>query len=323
MDLQGKKVIVLGGSGFIGSHLVEGLLGEGCNVKVIDDLFTGKKSFLENVIDKIDFIEGSITDSALLEKEFKDIDFVFHEAALISVRESVGFPLNYNKVNINGTVKVLEAAKNTKVKRIVFASSSSVYGDSTVLPQKEIHEKKPSNPYALSKLAGELYLKIYYDLFNLETISLRYFNVFGPRQNPKGQYAAVIPLFAEKLINNEKPTVFGDGKQSRDFVFVKDVVRANIIAMKASSDACGKVFNVGSGKAISLLELIDKINDCLKTNIKPNHANPILGDVRKTLSDQSLTKKELGFECVYSFENGLKTTVDYLEQRIGKWKLIF
>jgi len=314
MKLAEKTILITGGAGFIGSHLVERCLKEKMNVKVIDNLFSGKKENLSNVINEIEFIKADIRNKKAVEKAVKDCDFILHEAALRSVRISVKKPFEYNSVNINGTLNILEAAKNNSIKRIVFASSSSVYGNQKMFPLKEDFNPKPESPYALTKIACEYYLHLYYDLFELPSISLRYFNVFGPRQDFKSEYAAVIPIFINKIMKNEKPEIFGDGKQSRDFTFISDVVEANIKALKAKKNALGETFNICNGKSISVNEVFRKIRKALNSNIKPKHTKAKLGDVKKTQGNPEKAKKILKFKCKISFDEGLKKTIEWLKE---------
>jgi len=252
-----KKVIVTGGAGFIGSHLTELLLSRGYHVIIIDDFSTGKMANIEPLLKsmKVDFIQGSITELPLLQNLFQGVDFVFHQAALSSVPRSIEDPLSTNKVNITGTLNVLLAARDNNVKKVIYASSSSVYGDTPTLPKREDMVSNPQSPYALTKLVGEYYCHIFHQIYDLPTICLRYFNVYGPRQDSNSQYAAVIPIFIARVSQNKPPIIYGDGEQTRDFTFIKDVIQANIIG--AESDACG-VFNIGRGENIT-------INDLAKT----------------------------------------------------------
>ncbi len=310
-----ETVVVTGGAGFIGSHIARELVKQNYKVKVIDNLFTGKEEYISDVMDKIEFIKADILNLKLLEREFKDVNYVLHQAALRSVFKSVERPQDYNNVNINGTVNVLEASRKNNVKRVIFASSSSAYGDTDQLPEKETLPPDPRSPYALTKVAGEHYCKMYYSLYGLETISLRYFNVFGPMQDPKSEYAAVIPVFITAVLQNLRPTIFGDGKQSRDFTYVLNDVEANIAAMKAGKRACGEAFNIANGEAINLNELLEKINRIMGKNIKPIYAKRREGDVMHTLADVSKAREFLNWKAKYSFDEGLRKTIEWYKGR--------
>jgi len=306
--MKGKNVVVTGGAGFIGSNLVRALAKEN-EVIVIDDLSTGN---LENIKDLIDnqsimFVEGSITDLDLLNKTFKNVDYVFHEAAIPSVPRSIKDPIKSNYTNVNGTLNVLVAARDSGVEKVVYASSSSVYGDTPVLPKKEDMKPSPLSPYAVSKLVGEYYCQVFTEVYGLSTVSLRYFNVYGPWQDPSSEYAAVIPKFITRVSNGESPIVFGDGKQTRDFTFIRDVVNANIFAMK--SKACG-VFNIAGGKRISIDELAQLVMKIIGRDLDVVYDDPRPGDIMHSLADISKAK-EFDYEPRYSLERGLKETIDW------------
>ena len=302
-----KKVIVTGGAGFIGSQLAEGLLTRGYAVTILDDFSTGKRANIDRLLknNSVEFVEGSVTDLPLLQKLFGGIYYVFHQAALARVPFSIENPLSANEVNITGTLNVLLAARDNKVKKVVFASSSSIYGDTEVLPQHETMLPNPLSPYALTKLAGEHYCSIFRDIFKLNTICLRYFNVYGPRQDPHSQYAMVIPAFIDRISSGTPPVIFDDGEQSRDFTFIQDVVNANIRA--AESDANG-VFNIGGGKNITINRLAELIIKLLQKDIRPVYDKPRLGDVKHTLADISKAKL-FGYEPEWSLEDGLKKII--------------
>jgi len=310
---SGVEVLVTGGAGFIGSHLTDSLLELGAKVKVIDSFITGKEENLAQVRDQIELIRGDIRDLPLLEKITKGVKYIFHQAAFRSVPKSVNDPLAYNEANVGGTLNLLWAAHKNKVKRVIFASSSSVYGDIKELPQKESFLPQLISPYAATKLAGEYYCRVFNEIYKLETVSLRYFNVFGPRQSLESQYAVVIPKFITCLLNNEAPPIHGDGLQSRDFTYVSNVVEANLLAM-VREKAKGQVFNVACGKAYNLLELVEKLNRIMDKNIKPKFTPLRLGDVRHTLADISKAKKLLGFAPEINFEEGLKRCVEVCNQ---------
>ena len=307
--MKNKKVVVTGGLGFIGSHLVE-KLSEDNLVVIIDDQSTGN---IENIkhfnISKIDTTLGDIT-SINLEEIFDGADYVFHEAAVTSVQKSVDDPFISNKVNITGTLKVLEAAKNTNVKKVVLASSSAVYGDTESLPLSEDDPVNPLSPYAVGKTTGELYCNVFSEIYGLPTISLRYFNVFGPRQDPKSQFAAVIPIFIDIILKKESPIIYGDGEQSRDFVSVKNVVAANIMA--AESKLTG-AFNIGLGKSTTINQLFSMIKEIIGIDIQPIYEKERPGDIKYSLADISKAKS-LGYDPKADFKEELKETVEWFKK---------
>ncbi|MBU0628112.1 MAG: SDR family oxidoreductase [Nanoarchaeota archaeon] len=305
------KYIITGGAGFIGSHIAEELVKRGEEAAIIDDLSSGKLENINEFKDKVRFVKGNIGDIDLLKKEFKSMDFVIHLAALTSVMQSMNFPKKYNEINIDGTLNVLKAAKECNVKRVVFASSSAVYGNSDIIPQKESLLPNPLSPYGNSKLEGEN-LCAQYLKKGLETVSLRYFNVFGPRQNPDSQYAAVIPKFIASILNSKQPAIYGDGNQSRDFIFVKDVANANINACK--EDVSGEVINIGSGEKISIHQLLEKINKSAGKDIQAKYHNPREGDAKHTLADISKQARLLKLQPAYSLDDGLKETVEWFRK---------
>ncbi len=308
-----EKVLVTGGAGFIGSHIVAGLLEKGYQVKVIDNLSTGDRAHLAPVMKRIDFQSGDILDEATLARAMKGCDFVFHEAALRSVPESFKRPLEYNKVNVDGTFAVLKVAKENNVKRVVYAASSSAYGNTSASPLHEGLVPGPVSPYAVSKLAGELYCRMFTEIHGLETVCLRYFNVFGERQDPTSQYSSVIPRFILSVLEGRSPIIYGDGMQSRDFTYVKNVVDANLTALRAGERACGEVFNVGQGNSIKVRELLEKINALLGKDVKPDYQPARTGDVLRTQADMAKSKRFLGFTPRYSFDEGLKKTVEWFQ----------
>ncbi|MFO8015559.1 MAG: SDR family oxidoreductase [Candidatus Woesearchaeota archaeon] len=316
-----EKVIITGGAGFIGSHLAEELVSKGHEVTVVDNLFDGKRENLDGVKDKIHFIEGDIRDKKLMNELCSNADHILHQAARRSVPASLKDPFEYNDVNINGTLNILEAARRNDIKSVVFASSSSVYGEvkEENLPQKETMTPGPMSPYALTKVAGEHYLSMYNKLYGLKTISLRYFNVFGPRQDPNSQYAVVIPLFVKALMEGKQPVIYGDGEQSRDFTYIKNVVNGNILAMNAKEKAGGEVFNMANGHAVSVNDLLDRIKRILggkAMEIEAKHEGPRAGDVRHTLADNSKAKDILGYEEEVGFDDGLRTTVEWFRENL-------
>jgi UDP-glucose 4-epimerase len=299
------KVVVTGGAGFIGSHLAEVLAKEN-EVVVIDDLSTGKLKNLAGT--EVEFLKGSITDIELLRQSFQGADCVFHLAAIASVKKSVEDPLQTNVVGINGTLKVLIAAKDAGVHRVVLASSAAVYGSSEKLPKTESMTPEPMSPYAVSKLTGEHYALVFQELYGLQTVSLRYFNVFGPRQDPSSEYSGVISRFISELLQGGQPVIYGDGEQTRDFVFVADVVKANILASRGSTG----VFNIARGKSISLNALGEMIGDILGRKVTPQYEAPRPGDIRHSLADISQARS-LGYSPDYSIEEGLKETISWYE----------
>jgi len=312
-----KRAIVTGGAGFIGSHLSDELAERGYQVTILDDISTGKQSNIEALRNRsnIDFVQGSITDLPRLQKLFKGSYYVFHQAALARVPFSVSDPLSANEVNITGTLKVLIAARDNGVEKVVFASSSSVYGDAPVLPQREDVIPSPLSPYALTKLAGEYYCTIFKQLYGLSTVCLRYFNVYGTRQDPHSQYAMVIPAFIDRIARHQPPIIFGDGEQSRDFTYVDNVIEANLIAARAKKTA-GEVLNIACGQAITVNEIIDMINDLLGKNIKPIYTDPRPGDVRHSLADITLAKKLLGFKPKVPFKQGLELAINWYRENL-------
>lgn len=309
MDLSGKKVVVTGGAGFIGSHIVDRLLYLGADVVVIDDLSTGNRENIKHVINRVHFIEGSILNKDLLRDAFRDAYAVSHQAAIPSVPKSIEFPMETNMANSVGTLAVLLAAREVGVDRVVFASSSSVYGDTPVMPKVETMTPSPQSPYAVHKLTGELYGKLFNSLYNLKTIGLRYFNIFGPRQNPNSPYSAVIPKFISIVKKGERPIIFGDGEHTRDFTYVDNAVEANILALVAKG-GFGEVYNVAAGKRISLNQLVEKIGDMLGTKIYPEYVSPRQGDVKDSFADIEKAEKILGYKPKISFDEGLRLTVD-------------
>lgn len=317
-DLSDKKFLITGGAGFIGSNLVEYLLKHDAGlVRVLDNLSTGFKRNIEPFLshENFEFVEGDIRDFETCKRATEGIDFVSHQAALGSVPRSINDPLTTNDVNITGHLNMLYASSEHNVKRFVYAASSSTYGDSKILPKVEENIGKPLSPYAVTKYVNELYANLFSQVYNIEVIGLRYFNVFGPKQNPKGAYAAVIPLFIDKVLNDESPMINGDGTQTRDFTFVENVIQANVLAFEnIQEDATNQVYNVGCGSTTDLNALIDMINHILDKDIKPSFREERQGDVKNSLADISKIGNLLGFEPKFSIEDGLKITVDYFNQ---------
>lgn len=302
------KYVVTGGAGFIGSHIVEDLAGAGHEVVILDNLFSGKKENIESFLQKADvsFVQGSITDLSTLNRVFTGADGIFHEGAIPSVPRSIANPLASNEANVTGTLNVLVAARDCGVKKVLFASSSSVYGNTPTLPKQEDMTPTPLSPYAVSKLTGEHYLRVFHDVYGLQTVSLRYFNVFGPRQDPKSQYAAVIPNFITRILRHESPVIFGDGGQTRDFTYVKDVVQANIRAMESTATG---VYNVAYCKRINLTDLATTIMDITGFSVPLLFEPPRAGDVRDSLADITRAQREFGYSPAFTVRTGLEATV--------------
>jgi len=310
--------LVTGGAGFIGSNLCETILRLGYKVVCLDNLSTGKMENMESFINDANFkfIKGDIRDLDTCIEACKGVDYVMHEAAWGSVPRSIAMPLEYEKINIMGTLNMLEAAKINGVKKFVYASSSSVYGDEPNLPKTEGREGNLLSPYALTKRVDEEYAKLYTKLYGLETYGLRYFNVFGKRQNPDGMYAAVIPKFVKMLLNNEVPTINGDGKQSRDFTYVENVIEANLKACKADSQYAGNAFNVAFGGREYLIDVYNTICEALNVDIKPNFTTDRAGDIKHSNADISKARKMLGYDPSYNFKKGLILTIDWYKNNL-------
>ncbi|MBN9335779.1 NAD-dependent epimerase/dehydratase family protein, partial [Devosia sp.] len=302
------------GAGFIGSNLADELISQGHEVRILDDLSTG---FAENLPADALFFEGDLCDEELVAEAMDGVEVVFHQGARGSVAKSVETPLITDRINIGGTLTVLEAARRAGVRRLVAASSSSVYGGVAPRPTVETSPLTPKSPYAVTKMTGEHYLRVYWELFGLETVALRYFNVYGPRQDPSSAYAAVIPKFIDALRSGEQPIVHGDGGQSRDFAFVSDVVAANLAAASAPADRCaGKAYNVAGGSERSLLEMLDILSDILEVQVEPIHTETRAGDVRHSFADTSAARDDLGYHARYIFEGafgGVCSTPKWLD----------
>ena len=313
---RGKPVLVTGGSGFIGSHLVRGLLASGARVRVLENF---SSSDIENLLDiqnQIEIIRGDITEPDDCRKAADGIKVIFHLAARGSVPGSVADPIGYNHVNITGTLNILDAARAAGVGRVVYSASSSAYGDTAELPKKETMMPTPKSPYAVGKYTGELYAAVYSSVYQLSTISLRYFNVFGPRQNPKSHYAAVIPAFIAAGVEGRNPMIYGDGGQTRDFCHVDNVVYANMLSGQCPKKLSGEVINIACGQNISLLELLAKIGQLLGRTIKAEHQPPRAGDVRDSLADITRAREVIGYEPKVYFDDGLKQTVDWYRNKL-------
>jgi UDP-glucose 4-epimerase len=304
------QVLVTGGGGFIGSHIVERLVRDGYGVRVVDNFTTGHRRNLEPLLDDVDVVEGDLQSYERAHAAVRDCEIVLHQAAMPSVPRSVQDPLTSNASNVIGTLNVLLAARDAGVRRVVFASSSSVYGAAPDLPKVETLPTLPISPYAVAKLAAEGYCRAFSQVYGLETVALRYFNVFGPRQDPNSQYSAVIPHFITAALQGKGVTIFGDGEQSRDFTYVDNVVEANLLAMNAP-EVSGRTYNIACGDRISLNGLVASIGRILGRSIEPEYAPPRVGDVRHSMADIALARKELGYDVAVGFDEGLAQTVDY------------
>jgi len=306
------KYLVTGGAGFIGSNICKELLKRGEKVRILDNFSTGRRTNLDEFKGNpnLEMIEGDLRSFHIVRQAVKGVDYVLHQGALPSVPRSINDPITSNDVNILGTLNILEAAKEFGVKRVVFASSSSVYGNNPILPKEEKMPVAPLSPYAVTKYAAERYCQVFYQIYGLETVSLRYFNVFGPNQDPTSQYSAVIPKFIKLIMNNEQPLVFGDGLQSRDFTFVQNNIEANILAC-TEPKAAGKVFNIACGERYTLIDLVNGINRILGKNIEPKFLTDRAGDVKHSLADITKAKSLLGYEVKVDFYAGLEKTVEY------------
>lgn len=309
-------VLVTGGAGFIGSHLVERLLGEGRTVRVLDSFVEGREAnlaFGAKHGDRLEVVRGDVRDLGAVERVTRGVELIFHQAAMRSVPRSVDDPLGANDNNVTGTLHVLEAARRAGVRRVVYASSSSVYGDRPELPKREDQPPQPISPYAASKLADELYASVWNRLYGVETVGLRYFNVFGPRQDPTSEYAAVIPRFILAAIDKKPLEVHGTGEQSRDFTYIDNVVEANCLAAKAP-DAAGQVFNVGAGSRVSLLDIIARLETLLGRPLERRHMPPRAGDVPHTLADMSKARALMGYAPLVQFDEGLRRTLEFFKE---------
>ncbi len=310
-----RTCLVTGGAGFIGSHLAQRLVEDGQSVRVLDNLSTGREANMAAFRDRITFFHADLCEVEVLKEAVGGVDCIFHQAALASVPRSVEAPLDTNAACVTGTVALLDAARRAGVRRVVYAASSSAYGEQPTSPKRETDLPAPISPYGAAKLAAELYCQAFSATYGLETVALRYFNVFGPRQDPDSPYSAVIPLFITAMLAGRRPVVYGDGRQSRDFTFVANVVQANLRAAEAPG-VSGRVFNVGNGRATDLLTLIASLNRLLGTDLQPEHAPPRQGDIRESLADISLTRQRLGYEPEVGFEEGLRQSIGYYRQLV-------
>ncbi len=311
--------LVTGGAGFIGSHLTEGLVNRGHKVRVIDNFATGKRKNIAHLLDKIELIEGDIRNPQDCQRAVDGVSVVLHQAAVPSVPKSVKDPVTSHQANVDGTFNIMMAAKDAGVKRFVYAASSSAYGDTEISPKHEKILPGPKSPYAVNKLVGEYYGRAFYECFGLQTISLRYFNVFGPRQDPASQYAAAIPAFVTAILEDRQPTVYGDGEQSRDFTYIENVIEANLLAAGAP-ETHGEVVNIACGLSITINAIIKQVNELLGKNITPIYTDPRPGDVRDSLADVSLAEEIIGYKPVVYFDEGLKRAIDWYVENKEFWK---
>lgn len=316
------KYLVTGGAGFIGSHIVDTLVTQGANVVVLDNFSNGSWDNLEDAINKhpssrFKVIEGDICDFETCRTACRGVEYVLHEAALGSISRSVEYPIQTHNTNANGTLNMLIAARDAGVKRFVYASSSSIYGASKVMPRIELDSPKPISPYAVSKITGEHYSHAFCNTYGLETVVLRYFNVFGPRQNVVSQYAAVIPRFINAIINKKQPIIYGDGEQYRDFTYVENVVKANLLALSASSDVCGRSFNIACGGRYTVNELYRILKESINSNIEAKYEEARSGDIKGSVADITNAVTMLNYKPSVSFEDGIVKTVNYFKQKLS------
>ena len=314
MGQQLNRALVTGGAGFIGSHIVDALVAEGCQVTVLDNLSTGSDLNLIAVMDRITFYEGDIRDRQMLEKAAQNCDVIFHLAAVVSVPQTIEDPVESASINEMGTLHILEVARKKKIRRVVFSSSCAVYGDAPQLPKKESMSLNPSSPYAVQKRTGEHYMRLGHELYGLQTISLRYFNVYGPRQDPSSPYSGVISIFMNKAVENQSPIIYGDGNQSRDFIYVTDVVAANLLAATSTS-ANGETINIGTASSVRINQLWEMICKMAGSTVKPQHQPARAGDIYASVASAERAQKLLGFNIGYPFEKGLALTYQWYQQQ--------
>ena len=320
-----QPVLVTGGGGFIGSNLVEALMRRGATVRVLDDFSTGRRQNLEGAQSwgkesggTLEVIEGNICDADAVSRAMRDVRAVLHQAAIASVPRSVKDPVRTNEVSVRGTLLLLVAARDAGVHRFVYASSSSVYGESPVLPKVETMTPEPISPYGIAKLAAEKYVTVFHRIYGLGTVALRYFNVFGPRQDPASEYAAVVPRFATAIMQTGRPTIYGDGEQTRDFNPIANVVEANLKSMEAPDAACGKAYNIAGGTRISLLDLCRRLGTLAGREVAPIHEPPRVGDIRHSLADISAAKAALGYTASVSLEQGIAIAFEHYRSLVGQ-----
>jgi nucleoside-diphosphate-sugar epimerase len=309
--------LVTGGAGFIGSNIVEELVRRGERTRILDNFSTGKRENLDPFLEDVELIEGDLCHLDTVRHAVEGVDYILHQGAVPSVPKSIDNPLDTDESNVRGTLNLLVAARDAGVKRVVCASSSAVYGDTPTLPKAEDMKPVPLSPYAVSKLAGEHYCQVFYQVYGLETVALRYFNVFGPRQDPTSQYAAVIPRFVTAMLGGEQPIIYGDGEQSRDFSYVTNVVQANLLAATVP-DVGGQVFNIACGQRYNLLELVAAINQILGTDITPVHTAPRVGDIKHSLADIARAGEMLGYQVEVEFKEGLRRLIVWCREHEGQ-----
>ena len=309
--------LVTGGAGFIGSNAVEELVRRGERVRVLDNFSTGKRENIAPFLENIELVEGDLCHLDTVRQVTEGVDYILHQGAIPSVPKSIDNPLDTDEANVRGTLNLLVAARDAGVKRVVYASSSAVYGDTPTLPKTEEMKPSPLSPYAVSKLTGEHYCQVFYQVYGLETVALRYFNVFGPRQDPTSQYAAVIPKFVTAMLRGEQPVIYGDGQQSRDFGYVTNVVQANLLAAAAPGMG-GRVFNIACGQRYNLLELVATINRILGTDIAPVHTAPRVGDIKHSLADIARAREMLGYQVEVELEEGLRRLIAWSREHEGQ-----
>ncbi|MCA9153997.1 MAG: SDR family oxidoreductase [Planctomycetales bacterium] len=307
--------LVTGGCGFIGSHIAEALVGRGQSVRIVDNLSTGNQANVSEFADRVDLRIGDIADGDFMREAVQGIDIIFHQAALASVPRSVERPLDTHAACVTGTVTLLDAARRAGVRRVVYAASSSAYGDLEASSKRETDLPGPLSPYAAAKLAAEYYCHAFYRTYGIETVAIRYFNVFGPRQDPDSPYSAVIPIFISKMLAGVRPVIYGDGYQSRDFTFVANVVHGNLLASEAK-DAPGRTINVANGHSVTLRKLVSALNERLGTNIEPEYAPPRVGDVKESMADITLARRVLDYEPQVYFDEGLDRSIAYYRSLI-------
>lgn len=310
--------LVTGGAGFIGSHIAAALTSSGVRVRILDDLSTGYRKNIDEIGGNVDFIQGSVADEELLPKVLEDVEVVFHEAAIPSVPRSVEAPRQTHIASVDGTFALLLAARDRGVRRVVYAASSSAYGDQPTLPKSEAMLPDPMSPYAVAKLVGEYYCQVFTRVYGLETVALRYFNVFGPRQDPGSQYSGVVSRFINALLSGERPVIYGDGEQSRDFTYIDNVVAANLSAATAA-EASGKIINIANGEQITLNQLLAELKDLTgKHEVTAEYLEPRVGDVRHSLADIALARQYLGYESKVGFREGLRRTIDWSKRTLSE-----
>ena len=303
--------LVTGGAGFIGSHIAAALVGQGARVRIVDDLSTGHPENIDEIGGTVDFVQASLADNEKLASALEDVELVFHEAAIPSVPRSVEKPVETHEASVNATFSLLLAARDQRVRRVIYAASSSAYGDQVESPKQEDMRPDPLSPYAVAKLVGEYYCQVFSRVYALETVSLRYFNVFGPRQDPSSQYSGVISRFISALLNGERPVIYGDGEQSRDFTYVSNVVDANLLAAESVA-AIGRVINIANGRSVTINHVLELLKELTgRTEVKAEHAPPRRGDVRDSLADLTLARALLGYNPSVSLEDGMRLTLDW------------